>query len=146
MFRGKGRVKMCGKLANNHLQIHTITFVPAPVLYTVSWNIELLFLFELSSKKNKVFNLLWTKNVNFDAQIDIFLTFYVNQLFSADAGNCRNYNFGFVLTMEIWKKLGYYSTIEKHLKSRFFKSRELYWSNLPQNSNLGRESLNFEGD
>ena len=27
------------------------------------------------------------------------------------------------------------------LKSRFFKNRELYWSNLPQNSNLGWESF-----
>ena len=27
------------------------------------------------------------------------------------------------------------------LKSRFLKNRELYWSNLPQNSNLGRESF-----
>ena len=27
------------------------------------------------------------------------------------------------------------------VKSRFFKNRELYWSNLPQNSNLGRESF-----
>ena len=28
-----------------------------------------------------------------------------------------------------------------YLKSRFFKNRKLYWSNLPQNSNLGRESF-----
>ena len=27
------------------------------------------------------------------------------------------------------------------LKSRFLKDRELYWSNLPQNSNLGQESF-----
>ena len=27
------------------------------------------------------------------------------------------------------------------IKSRFFKNRELYWSNLPQNSSLGRESF-----
>jgi hypothetical protein len=27
------------------------------------------------------------------------------------------------------------------IKSRFFKNCELYWSNLPQNSNLGRESF-----
>jgi len=27
----------------------------------------------------------------------------------------------------------------KYIKSRFFKNRELYWSDLPQNSNFGRE-------
>ena len=27
------------------------------------------------------------------------------------------------------------------IKSKFFKNRELYWSNLSQNSNLGRESF-----
>ena len=42
----------------------------------------------------------------------------------------------------IWKK----SKIQKTswmeiVKSRFFKNRELYWSNLPQDSNLGRESF-----
>ena len=41
---GNGRVKMCGKLANNHLQIHTITFVPTPVFSTVGLNVELVFL------------------------------------------------------------------------------------------------------
>ena len=33
------------------------------------------------------------------------------------------------------------TTDQEELKARFFKNRELYWSNLPQNSNLGRESF-----
>ena len=31
------------------------------------------------------------------------------------------------------------------LKSRFFKNRELYWSNLPQNSNCGQELVQKSG-
>ena len=37
------------------------------------------------------------------------------------------------LTKNIWMR--------GRLKSRFFENRELYWSNLTQNSNLGRESF-----
>ena len=39
------------------------------------------------------------------------------------------------------KKKKAWSKIFLLLKSRFFKNRELYWSNLPQNSNLWRESF-----
>ena len=33
----------------------------------------------------------------------------------------------------------------QQVKSRFFKNRELYWSNLPQNSNCGRELVQKSG-
>ena len=39
-----------------------------------------------------------------------------------------------ILELSIFAKLW-------RVKSRFFKNHELYWSNLPQNSNLGRESF-----
>ena len=55
-------------------------------------------------QKTKVFSLLWMKNVNLNDKIYIFLTFDVNQLFSVDATKCRDSNFGFVLTIRIWKK------------------------------------------
>jgi hypothetical protein len=35
----------------------------------------------------------------------------------------------------VWKN------VQFQLKLRFFKNLELYWSNLPQNSNLGREGF-----
>ena len=31
-----------------------------------------------------------------------------------------------------------------YIKLRFFKNHELYWSDLPQNSNLGRESFDYK--
>jgi hypothetical protein len=42
---------------------------------------------------------------------------------------------------KISAKIKIYIFSRAELKSRFFKDRELYWSNLPQNSNLGRESF-----
>jgi hypothetical protein len=52
-----------------------------------------------------------------------------------------------VCTIFIWWKQGTFTKLFQaspswhQLKSRFFKNRELYWYNLPQNSNLGRESF-----
>ena len=55
------------------------------------------------------------------------------------------------IELTVLKKSRLYSTSQRDfntlitrlfsVKSRFFKNRELYWSNLPQNSNLGQESF-----
>ena len=49
--------------------------------------------------------------------------------------------FNFLRNAAVFRIITYDNFWKKPVKSRFFKNRELYWSNLAQNQNLWRESF-----